>query len=74
MPRQNIPSYRLHKPTGQAIVVLRGKMFYLGQYKSKASKEEYNALIAEYLANHRQAMLPLGRFPRTGRRNHPYRP
>ncbi len=51
MPRQNIPSYRLHKPTGQAIVVLQGKMFYLGQYKSKESRAKYNALIAEFLAN-----------------------
>ena len=51
MPRQNIPSYRLHKPTGQAIVSLRGKIFYLGKWKSKASREEYQRLIADYLAN-----------------------
>ena len=51
MPRQNIPSYRLHKPSGQAIVVLQGKMFYLGQYKSKASRERYNEIIADFLAN-----------------------
>ncbi len=51
MPRKNIPSYRLHKPTGQAIVSLQGKIFYLGKYKSKASWEEYNRIIAEFLAN-----------------------
>ncbi len=51
MPKTNIPSYRPHRPTGQAIVSLRGKMFYLGQYKSQASREKYNALIADYLAN-----------------------
>jgi len=51
MPKKNIPSYRLHKPTGQAICVLQGKMFYLGQYKSKESRAKYNELIAEYLAN-----------------------
>ncbi len=51
MPKKNIPSYRLHKPTSQAIVSLRGKMFYLGQYKSQASWERYNELIAEYLTN-----------------------
>ena len=51
MPRKNIPSYRLHKPTGQAIVCLRGKIFYLGKWKSKVSRERYGSLIAEYLAN-----------------------
>ena len=51
MPKKNLPSYRLHKPTGQAICSLRGKMFYLGQYKSKESRAKYNELIAEYLAN-----------------------
>jgi hypothetical protein len=51
MPKKNLPSYRLHKPTGQAICSLRGKMFYLGRYKSKESRAKYNELIAEYLAN-----------------------
>ena len=51
MPKKNIPSYRLHKPTGQAIVSLKGKMFYLGKYKSQASREKYTQLIAEYTAN-----------------------
>ena len=32
-------------------VVLRGRMFYLWQYKSKASREKYNAVIAECFAN-----------------------
>jgi hypothetical protein len=54
MPKKNIPSYRLHKPTGQAICVLRGKTFYLGKYKSKESRAKYNELIAEYLANDRK--------------------
>ena len=48
-----IPSYRLHKPSGQAIVSLNGKIFYLGKYKSQASREEYNRIIADYLANNR---------------------
>ena len=54
MPRTNIPSYRLHKPTGQAIVSLCGKIFYLGKYKSKASRERYTELIADYAANNRK--------------------
>ena len=51
MPKKSIPSYRLHKPTGQAICVLSGKMFYLGKHKSKESRAKYNELVAEYLAN-----------------------
>ena len=51
MPKKNIPSYRLHKPTGQAIVSLQGKMFYLGKHKSKESRVKYNELIADYLSN-----------------------
>ncbi|MDR1959996.1 MAG: hypothetical protein LBQ54_13285, partial [Planctomycetaceae bacterium] len=48
MPKKNIPSYRLHKATGQAIVVLKGKTFYLGKWKTPASRERYTLLIAEY--------------------------
>jgi len=51
MPKQNIPSYRLHKSSGQAVVTLRGKMFYLGTYKSKTSREKYNEIISDFLAN-----------------------
>lgn len=51
MPKQNIPSYRLHPATGQAIVVLNRRTIYLGKYKSKASREKYNQVIADYLAN-----------------------
>ena len=46
-----IPSYRLHKPSGQAVVTIRGKDCYLGQYGSGPSRAEYDRLIAEYLAN-----------------------
>jgi len=51
MPKKNIPSYRLHKASGQAVVVLHGKTFYLGQYKSKESRAMYNDIIADYLTN-----------------------
>jgi hypothetical protein len=34
-----VPGYRLHKPTNQAIVVFRGKTFYLGRYGSIESRE-----------------------------------
>jgi len=53
MARKNVPGYLLHKPSKQAIVVLNGKTIYLGKYKSKASREEeeYEKVIADYLAN-----------------------
>ena len=54
MPKNNIPNYRLHKATGQAFVELGGRRFYLGKHGSKASKEEYERKIAEYLANGRK--------------------
>jgi integrase len=54
MPKRNIPSYRLHKATGQAFVELAGRRIYLGKHGSKASKEEYERRIADYLTNGRQ--------------------
>jgi integrase len=48
------PKYRLHKPSGQAVVTLSGKDHYLGRYGSTESKAEYDRLVGEWLANHRQ--------------------
>ena len=48
------PSYRLHKPSGRAVVTLDGKDFYLGPHGSQASRDEYDRLIAEWLANGRR--------------------
>ena len=42
-----IPSYGLHKATGQARVVLSGKDFYLGPYGSEESRRAYARLIAQ---------------------------
>src|SRR5258708_1768103 len=53
------PSYRLHKPTGQAVVTLDGRDFYLGKHATEASRAEYDRLIAEWLAHGR-------RLPRAG--------
>ena len=46
-----IPSYRRHKPTGQAVVTIGGRDVYLGKYNSSASRREYNRLIAEWTAH-----------------------
>ncbi|NNJ26479.1 tyrosine-type recombinase/integrase [Alienimonas chondri] len=49
MPRRSAkpPSYRLHKPSGQARVILAGEHIYLGKYGTPESKEAYARLIAE---------------------------
>jgi len=45
-----LPSYRRHKPTGQAVVTLSGKDYYLGRWNSRASRAECDRLIGEWLA------------------------
>lgn len=52
------PKYRRHRASGQAIVTLGGRDHYLGPWNTKASKVEYDRLIAEWLAAGRQAALP----------------
>jgi integrase len=48
-----VPSYRLHKASGQAVVTLSGVDHYLGKYGTPASQERYNRLVAEWLvSNH----------------------
>ena len=54
-PSKALPKYRKHRVSGQAIVTLSGKDFYLGPHGTKASKSEYDRLIGEWLANGRQA-------------------
>ena len=49
-PKKRVPKYCLHKPTGQAKVVLNGKTFYLGRYGTAASKQAYDRKIQEWLA------------------------
>src|SRR6476620_5800052 len=53
--RLSVPSYRRHKQSGQAIVTLTDGMggrtdVLLGKYGSKASREEYARVIAEWEA------------------------
>src|SRR3954447_4951058 len=52
MPRlvHQLPSYRLHKPSGRAVVTLGGRDHYLGIWNSPESRDEYDRLIAEWLA------------------------
>lgn len=48
------PSYRLHKPTGQAVVTLNGRDTSLGKHNTPESRAAYDRLIAEWLVNGRR--------------------
>jgi integrase len=58
-----IPAYRHHKPTGQSVVTLDGRDYYLGPWNSKPSRQEYDRLVGEWIANGRR--LPLSATDRT---------
>jgi hypothetical protein len=49
-PTVRLPSYRRHKPSGQAVVTLSGREIYLGRYGTKQSKPEYQRVVGEWLA------------------------
>jgi hypothetical protein len=61
MPRKsgNLPAYCLHRRSGQAVVRLCGRDHYLGPYNSTESRENYDRLLAEWLANGRQPTTPV---------------
>lgn len=52
MPRlkKRLPSYRLHKATGYAVVTLSGRDHYLGEHGSPKSLDAYKRLISEWTA------------------------
>jgi integrase len=48
MPKKSaVPSYRLHKASGQARVLIRGRHVYLGKFNSPESREKYQRTLAE---------------------------
>ena len=52
------PKYRKHRASGQAVVTLSGHDYYLGPCGTKASRIEYDRLIAEWLAQGRHLPAP----------------
>ena len=50
------PAYRLHKPTGRAVVRLNGHDHYLGKHNTPESRAEYDRLIAEWLTSGRHPL------------------
>lgn len=57
--KTRIPSYRLHKPKGLAVVRLNGRDIYLGKHGTPESHIEYKRVIGEWLAASK-APLPDG--------------
>ncbi len=51
---KSLPKYAYHRASGQAVIRLSSKDFYLGPHGTKASKLEYDRLIGEWLANGRR--------------------
>ena len=47
----HIPKYAKHKAFGKAVVRIGGRDYYLGPHGSKASRVEYDRMIALRLAN-----------------------
>jgi integrase len=62
MPRltRKLPTYRLHKASGQALVCLDGRRIYLGPYDSPESRAEFDRLTAEWLAGGRRLPVRSG--------------
>ncbi|MCO6044633.1 site-specific integrase [Aeoliella sp. ICT_H6.2] len=45
-----VPSYSLHKPSGRAVVKVKGRSIYLGKYGSDESRDAYARIVADLLA------------------------
>jgi len=52
-----LPSYRLHKPSGLAVVSIGGRDIYLGKFGTPESRAEYDRLMAEWLATGRRPIV-----------------
>ena len=59
------PKYSKHRASGQAVVTISGRDFYLGPHGSKASRLEYDRLICEWLAAGRRLPGPTNQAART---------
>lgn len=58
MPCKKIPSYRYHKARNCAVVTINGRDHQLGPLESSSSHDEYDRLIAEFLAARRESAPP----------------
>jgi integrase len=53
-PPIHVPKYRVHKPTGLAVVRLSGRDVYLGRHGTPESAARYQAAVAAWLKSDRQ--------------------
>lgn len=61
MPRVSpdyVPAYRIHKPTGRAVVTLSGREHPLGRHGTSESKAKYYELISRWIQNGRRPLDP----------------
>lgn len=61
MPRwsvDHVPSYRLHKKSGQAVVTIDGRDFLLGPHDTPQSRQKYQQIISRWMANGRTLPAP----------------
>lgn len=58
MSKSRVPCFRYHRPSGQAVVTLSSQDHYLGPWNTKASRQEYERLVGEWLANGRRLPTP----------------
>lgn len=54
------PKYRLHKATGQGVVTIDGKDFYLGKHEAAESRQKYERMIGEWYLRGRQGPAAAG--------------
>ena len=54
------PSYRKHRASGHAIVTIDGQDIYLGPHGTQISRNEYDRIIGEWLANGRRSVVNEG--------------
>lgn len=69
-----IPKYRLHRPSGQAVARFNGIDYYLGKHGSQESRDEYDRFLGEWMIKGRQPPPQIGaQFcrPDDGQRTHP---
>jgi hypothetical protein len=52
------PKYRLHHPTGQAVVTIDQRDIYLGKHGTPESKAKYHRLLAERAGTRRPGPSP----------------
>ena len=59
MSKPKLPSYRLHKSTGQAVVTLGKKDYYCGKFGTDESIAEYEQLLARWLMRNYKPAPPV---------------